>query len=140
MGQEFRERPRPYIVVAGLGNEYRRDDGAGPVTAARIVAQLPAEDIGPVVDPLELLGRWDDADLAIVIDAVRSCPQAMAATPRRARTGSASVVCGGWPRLSAGPPLGSSWWASRGLILGMDRGSVPLSRPPSPSPSDGRSL
>jgi hydrogenase maturation protease len=68
----FRHRPRPYIVVAGLGNEYRRDDGAGPVTAARIVAELGAEDIGPVVDPLDLLGRWDDADLAIVIDAVRS--------------------------------------------------------------------
>ena len=72
MGHEFGDRSRPCIVVAGLGNEYRRDDGAGPVTAARIVTQLAAEDIGPIVDPLDLLGRWDNAVLAIVIDAVRS--------------------------------------------------------------------
>ncbi len=29
-------------------------------------------DIGPIVDPLDLLGRWDGADLVVVIDAVRS--------------------------------------------------------------------
>ena len=28
--------------------------------------------MGPVVDPLDLLNRWDDARLAIVVDAVRS--------------------------------------------------------------------
>ncbi len=61
------------VVVAGVGSEYRRDDGAGPAVAARIVGADPAtHDIGPVVDPLDLLGRWDRADLAIVIDATRS--------------------------------------------------------------------
>jgi hydrogenase maturation protease len=66
-------RTRPHVVVAGVGSEYRRDDGAGPAVAARAVEQSPAtHDIGPVVDPLDLLGRWDRADLAIVIDAVRS--------------------------------------------------------------------
>jgi len=61
------------VVVAGLGNEYRRDDGAGPAVAARTVGLLPAvDDVGPLADPLDLLGRWDGADLAIVIDAVRS--------------------------------------------------------------------
>ncbi len=64
---------RPCIVVAGLGNEYRRDDGAGPVVAARTVGYAPeTRDIGPIVDPLDLLGRWDRADLAVVIDALRS--------------------------------------------------------------------
>jgi hydrogenase maturation protease len=59
--------------VAGVGSEYRRDDGAGPAVAARAVEQSPAtHDIGPVVDPLDLLGRWDRADLAIIIDAIRS--------------------------------------------------------------------
>jgi hydrogenase maturation protease len=61
------------VVVAGVGSEYRRDDGAGPAVAARAVGRDPATlDIGPIVDPLDLLGRWDGADLAIVIDAVRS--------------------------------------------------------------------
>jgi len=66
-------RTRPRVVVAGVGSEYRRDDGAGPAVAARTVEEAPAtHDIGPVVDPLDLLGRWDRADLAIVIDAMRS--------------------------------------------------------------------
>ncbi len=29
-------------------------------------------DIGPIAEPLDLLGRWDGADLAIVVDALRS--------------------------------------------------------------------
>jgi hydrogenase maturation protease len=66
-------RALPRVVVAGVGSEYRRDDGAGPAVAARTVEQSPAtHDIGPVVDLLDLLGRWDRADLAIVIDAMRS--------------------------------------------------------------------
>ncbi len=64
---------RPRIVVAGLGNEYRHDDGAGPRVAAAVAARAPAVvDIGPVAEPLDLLGRWDAADLAVVIDAIRS--------------------------------------------------------------------
>jgi hydrogenase maturation protease len=66
-------RPRPRVVVAGLGSEYRRDDGAGPAVATRTVEQAPTtDDIGPLADPLDLLGRWDRAGLAIVIDAMRS--------------------------------------------------------------------
>ena len=63
----------PRVVVAGVGSEFRHDDGAGPVVARRTAAEAPAtRDIGPIVDPLDLLGRWDDADLAVVIDAVCS--------------------------------------------------------------------
>lgn len=63
----------PRVVVASLGNEYRRDDGAGQIVAAAVAEQAPGVDnIGPQVDPLDLLGRWDDADLAIVIDATRA--------------------------------------------------------------------
>lgn len=58
------------VVIASLGNEYRRDDGAGQVVAARAAEQAPeVHDVGPQVDPLDLLGRWDGADLAIVVDA-----------------------------------------------------------------------
>ena len=68
---EVSELPR--IVVAGMGSEHRRDDGAGPAVARHTAAEAPAtRDIGPIVDPLDLLGRWDGADLAVVIDAVSS--------------------------------------------------------------------
>jgi len=65
--------PSARVVVAGLGSDYRRDDGAGPLIAARAVAEAGnGRNIGPVTDPLDLLGAWDGADLAIVVDAVRS--------------------------------------------------------------------
>jgi hydrogenase maturation protease len=60
-------------VLAGLGSVDRRDDGAGPLVAA--LASRSAEsacDIGPLADPMDLLGLWDGADLVIVVDAVRS--------------------------------------------------------------------
>lgn len=61
------------IVIAGIGSEYRRDDGAGPAVAERLAASsLGVGDVGPLGEPLDLLGRWDDADLAIIVDAVRS--------------------------------------------------------------------
>jgi len=63
----------PLVVVAGLGSEYRRDDGAGPLVAARAVEEAgTGRDVGPITDPLDLLGVWDGADLAVVVDAVQS--------------------------------------------------------------------
>ncbi len=60
------------VVVAGVGNTYRRDDGVGPAVAELVAARRAAHDIGPVVDPLDLLGRWDGAEMAVVVDAIRS--------------------------------------------------------------------
>ena len=64
------------VVVAGMGSEYRRDDGAGPAVA-RIVATLAGDtvDIGPLGEPLDLLGRWDGAELAVLVDATRGGAQ-----------------------------------------------------------------
>jgi len=68
---EVAELPR--VVVAGVGSEFRHDDGAGPAVARRTAEEVPdTRDVGPIVDPLDLLGRWDDADLAVLIDAVCS--------------------------------------------------------------------
>ena len=65
--------PPARVVVAGLGNEYRRDDGAGPLIAERAVTRAGRGSVvGPFADPLDLLGEWDGADLAVVVDAVRS--------------------------------------------------------------------
>jgi len=67
------------IVLAGIGNEMRHDDGAGPVVVARAAQLAPGHAGGPFAaletslsEPLDLLGYWDGADLAIVVDAVRS--------------------------------------------------------------------
>ena len=60
-------------VVAGIGNEYRRDDGAGVEVARQVASRAPGTvDVGPLGEPLDLLGRWDGADLAVVVDSVRS--------------------------------------------------------------------
>jgi len=61
------------VVVAGVGSPYRLDDGAGPAVASAVAARLPAAvDIGPIAEPLDLLGRWDGAELAVLVDATRS--------------------------------------------------------------------
>lgn len=67
------ETTRRAVIVAGIGSEYRQDDGAG-VAVARAVAMSAAGvvDVGPLGEPLDLLGRWDGADLAVIVDATRS--------------------------------------------------------------------
>ncbi|HET9732372.1 MAG TPA: hydrogenase maturation protease [Acidimicrobiales bacterium] len=63
----------PEVVVVAVGSPYRRDDGAG-----RAVADTVRELLGrggppvQVADPLELLGIWDGAQVAVVADAMRS--------------------------------------------------------------------
>jgi hydrogenase maturation protease len=61
------------VVVAGIGNRYRGDDAVGPMVASSLADVAPGvRDIGPLEEPLDLLGRFDGVDLVIVIDAVRS--------------------------------------------------------------------
>ena len=64
------------IVVVGVGNPWRGDDGAGPAVAAALRDRL---DPGAPVDVVDLDGEaarlvdaWDGADLAVVVDAVRT--------------------------------------------------------------------
>ncbi|HTX62201.1 MAG TPA: hydrogenase maturation protease [Acidimicrobiales bacterium] len=59
-------------VVAGIGSRYRHDDGVGEVVGELAARLFGVRDVGPISDPLELLGRWDGAELAVVVDAVRS--------------------------------------------------------------------
>ena len=61
------------VLVAGMGSGYRRDDGAGPAAADLVAQQCSGVTVvGPLDDPLDLLGLWDSADLAIVVDAISS--------------------------------------------------------------------
>ena len=59
-------------VVIGIGNEFRRDDGAGPAVVDRLRGEAPAGVRLVVSDgePAGLLEAWTDADLAVVVDAV----------------------------------------------------------------------
>lgn len=65
--------PGEAVVVLGIGNEHRHDDGAGIAVARRAAraAGLTGE-VEPLGEPLDLLGRWDGAALAVVVDATRS--------------------------------------------------------------------
>jgi hydrogenase maturation protease len=62
------------VVVIGVGNPYRGDDGVGPEAARRVRAAAPGwvEVMEHDGEPAGLLDAWDAADLAIVVDAVRS--------------------------------------------------------------------
>lgn len=66
--------PRPGIVVIGVGNEYRSDDGAGIAVARRLRALFPTgvtvmEESG---EGAALLETWQGATWLLLVDAVRS--------------------------------------------------------------------
>ena len=72
------------VVVIGVGNEFRGDDGAGPEVIARLHGRLPA-DVRLLLsdgEPTRLLEAWTGASVAIVVDAVAGGP-APAGTLRR---------------------------------------------------------
>jgi hydrogenase maturation protease len=64
------------VVVIGLGNEFRRDDGAGPAVVERLRDLVPSG-VGLVItdgEPTRLIEAWTGAALAVVVDAVRGQP------------------------------------------------------------------
>ena len=70
--------PGPRTVVVGVGNEFRRDDGAGPAVIARLRALQPGDQgLSRVTlalsdgEPGRMIDLWEGARLAVVIDAVR---------------------------------------------------------------------
>ena len=65
---------RPRIVIIGIGNEYRGDDGVGMVIARRMRALLPAEIkiIEASGEGVSLLDAWQGATFVVLLDAARS--------------------------------------------------------------------
>ena len=59
------------IVVIGLGNTYRADDGVGVVVAAALdeLALPGVRVVTDIAEPMNLLEAWSGAGLAVVIDA-----------------------------------------------------------------------
>ncbi|MFF7728796.1 hydrogenase maturation protease [Streptomyces sp. NPDC008001] len=69
------------VTVIGVGNEFRRDDGAGPAVVARLRKRarrggLPAgiRLVSCDGEPGRLIGLWEGAELAVVVDAARARP------------------------------------------------------------------
>jgi hydrogenase maturation protease len=63
-------------VIIGVGNEFRRDDGAGPQVVARLRGRVPeaADLLVSDGEPTRMIEAWDGAGLVIVVDAVRAEP------------------------------------------------------------------
>lgn len=62
------------MIVIGVGNELRHDDGAGPAVISEL-RNRSVKDVTLVAtdgEPTRLIDLWDGADLAVVIDAVPS--------------------------------------------------------------------
>jgi hydrogenase maturation protease len=93
--------PGRRTVVVGVGNVFRRDDGAGPEVIARLRALQPGDASLSCVtlalsdgEPGRLIDLWEGASLALVIDAVRDSRLPPGHTCQLAADALASVVDG----------------------------------------------
>ncbi|MFI6645440.1 hydrogenase maturation protease [Streptomyces sp. NPDC050504] len=69
------------IAVIGVGNEFRRDDGVGWAVVERLRERAERRPFPPHTalslcdgDPVRLIGAWEGADLAVVVDAAHAHP------------------------------------------------------------------
>ncbi|MFB7209092.1 hydrogenase maturation protease [Streptomyces sp. NPDC056255] len=69
------------VAVIGVGNEFRHDDGVGWAVVAQLAERAEARPLpsGTALlvcdgDPARLITLWEDADLAIVVDAAHAHP------------------------------------------------------------------
>jgi hydrogenase maturation protease len=102
-------RPAPVsgrgrVVVIGIGNRWRSDDGVGPAVAAAVRRHRFGDGTVDVLeldgDAARLVDAWAGADLAVVVDAVRS--GAPAGTVRRYAGDPVEMPAGAAPASSHG--------------------------------------
>ncbi|GGZ20043.1 hydrogenase maturation protease [Streptomyces poonensis] len=74
-------RTHARIAVVGVGNEFRRDDGVGWAVVARLRQRAESRPLPPGTvlatcdgDPGRLIGLWEGAGLAVVVDAAHAHP------------------------------------------------------------------
>jgi hydrogenase maturation protease len=74
-----------HICVIGVGNPYRRDDGAGPavIEGLRHLRLSHVELFDCDGEPTRLLDLWARADLAVVVHAIRTKSSVPGAVHRR---------------------------------------------------------
>jgi hydrogenase maturation protease len=65
---------RPSVVVLGVGNAHRHDDGVGVFVAQRVrrEASNAVKVLDNMRDSVDLMEAWEDAETVIVVDAVSS--------------------------------------------------------------------
>jgi hydrogenase maturation protease len=109
------------VVVIGVGNRYRRDDGAGPAVLDALATDVVARAVRLVEldgEPARLVDAWAGVDLAIVVDALRS-DRATPGTVRRVDVGDDIGVLGNSSGAAAGShALGIGTAAALGRALG----------------------
>jgi hydrogenase maturation protease len=102
------------VVVIGVGNPYRRDDGLGPA----VVSLLRDRGLGQIEvaesdgEPSRLIELWTGASLAVVVDAILTRP----AHPGRVHRLSAYH-----PAVTAGATAASSHGVSLGEAVDLAR-------------------
>jgi hydrogenase maturation protease len=71
------------VLVIGIGNDFRRDDGVGLAVAAEIAKRRPAgvRVMTAIGEPTSILEAWTDAPLVVAVDAAMG----EGATPGRIR-------------------------------------------------------
>lgn len=64
------------MVVVGVGNPYRRDDGAGPAVVDALRVHVAEDTLLTYSDgePGRMLGLWHPRDSVVVVDVVRARP------------------------------------------------------------------
>lgn len=74
MSSKSNQAEQPRILIVGMGNRYRRDDGVGPVVAGRFEQESgdSVQVVHEPADPMRLIDLWRDRQLVIIIDAARS--------------------------------------------------------------------
>ncbi|MFB9836909.1 hydrogenase maturation protease [Actinoallomurus acaciae] len=125
------------MIVIGVGNELRRDDGAGPAVVGELRGRSLEGTTLAVSDgePSRLLDLWAGADLAIVVDAMPSADE-----PGRVRelhvvgdagSGTSSHALGLGTAARLGEALGRMPAAMRVYVIeGADFGFGPGLSPP----------
>jgi hydrogenase maturation protease len=109
------------IVVIGVGNRFRRDDGFGPTLLDAIAGDLPAHVVVSESDgePARLIDMWADADLAVVVEAVRRGAAPGSIVDVDARDGLDGIERGG-------QAMGShSLGIAEAIALGLSMGRIP---------------
>jgi hydrogenase maturation protease len=91
-------------LVIGVGNRYRRDDGAGLAAAARLAEAAGARVVlcDGIGDGTALLDIWQNSETVILIDAVRSGAPAGTIHRRDAGGADGSGGIGAMPDAGAG--------------------------------------
>ena len=72
----------PRVLIIGVGNAYRSDDAVGLIAARQIAARQPpnVEVVEASGDGAALIETWRDAEVVVLIDAVRATRGALPGT------------------------------------------------------------